>query len=156
MSKQTSLFKYGFKKRMQHRNQLFDVSGDDIVPNVSGVCKCDSCEKYFKSKQGLASHHMWHHPSTTQLKSSAELKTITMKLEKDVRATLDDLIERAVKSENSVQSISTDFSVEIDVTNVPDQRGIPAIFRNLLLERTHEIMKNKTKSGQKHYPLWRY
>ena len=100
MSKQTSLFMYGFKKRIQHRNQLFDVSGDDN--NVSGVYKCHSCEKYFKSKQGLASHHMRHHPSTTQLKSSAELKIITMKVEKDVRATLDDLFERVMESENSV------------------------------------------------------
>ena len=80
-------------RNVYNRNQLFDVSGDDIVPNVSGVYKCDSCEKYFKSKQGLTSHHM----STTQLKSSAELKIITIKLEKDVRATLDDLNERVVK-----------------------------------------------------------
>ena len=58
MSKrQTSLFKYGFTKKVKHRNTLVNVSPvDGNYVKDTGIFKCSSCDKAFMSTQGLSSH----------------------------------------------------------------------------------------------------
>ena len=49
MSKrQASLFKYGFTKKVKHRNTLVNVSVGDYV-HETGIHTCSLCDKSFKS-----------------------------------------------------------------------------------------------------------
>ena len=50
MLKLTSLFKFGFKRRIQHRGQLLEVSGEDFVKDTRPSYKCQVCNKTFQSK----------------------------------------------------------------------------------------------------------
>ena len=54
-TRQASLFKYGFIKKVEHRNTLVNVSDGDYV-HETGIHACSSCDKSFKSTQGLSSH----------------------------------------------------------------------------------------------------
>ena len=78
VSKQASLFKYGFTRQFQHRNETYNfTAAGDIVPKTNGIYKCHLYNnKWFLSKQGLASHTMWDHHSSnhSELKSEAALK----------------------------------------------------------------------------------
>ena len=88
MSKQTSLFKCGFKRKVQHRNKLLELKDPDFVPDVTGVLPCEKCGKRFKSKQGLSMHVVWAHLEGSS--SHGSVAKISWKLEarveQDVKA----------------------------------------------------------------------
>ena len=135
MSKQASLFKYGFTRQFQHRNETYNfTAAGDIVPKTNGIYKCHSCtNKCFRSKQGLASQTMLAHPSSRgELKSEAALNVYNIKIEKQVKITLDNLLTSA-ETEMSKPSTDTDekigFAIKIDITNVPDDDNAERIVR---------------------------
>ena len=49
--KQTTLFKYNFKKKVEHKGTLVDINWKDFLDNESGVFKCTNCKDSFLSKQ---------------------------------------------------------------------------------------------------------
>ena len=50
--KQTTLFKYNFKKKVEHKGTLVEIKGKDFLDNESGIFKCTNCKDSFISKQG--------------------------------------------------------------------------------------------------------
>ena len=85
MSKrQASLFKYGFTKKVKHRNTLVNVSAGDYI-HETAIHTWSLCNKSFKSTQGMSSHVYWAHPATISAnKLGSALKMINAKIEKDV------------------------------------------------------------------------
>ena len=47
--KQTTLFKYNFKKKVEHKGTLVDIKGKDFLDNESGIFKCKNCKDSFCS-----------------------------------------------------------------------------------------------------------
>ena len=86
MSKRlASLFKYGFNRKVKHRNALVKVSVADCVHEM-GIQTCSLCDKSFTFTQGLSSHVYRAHPATISAnKSESALKVINAKIEKDVK-----------------------------------------------------------------------
>ena len=136
MSKrQASLFKYGFIKKVKHRNTLVNVSVGDYV-HETGIHTCSLCDKSFKSTQGLSSHVYWAHPATFSAnKSESALKVINAKIEKDVKLTVDKLILSVV--ENSSPVITT--------TNNNDTETIDFNVDGSSSKEAHEKEKKKRK-----------
>ena len=124
MSKQTSLFKFGFTKeirkranflgftrKVKHRGELIECSGEKFVAKTRGNCKCQG-DKYFQSKQGFASHVMWTHAIviSDNMKSQAALKVAQMKIE-EVRNTLDCVLATVVcRDESNTSATQTDLT----------------------------------------------
>ena len=50
--KQTTLFKYNFFKKVEHKGTLVEIKGKDFLDNESGIFKCTNCKDSFISKQG--------------------------------------------------------------------------------------------------------
>ena len=53
--KQISLFQFGFAKQIKHSKTLVNVAAEDSIDDEKTL-PCHSCEKPFKSKQGLSMH----------------------------------------------------------------------------------------------------
>ena len=50
--KQTTLFKYNFKKKVEHKGTMVEIKGKDFLYNESGIFKSTKCKDSFLSKQG--------------------------------------------------------------------------------------------------------
>ena len=49
--KETTLFKYSFKKEVEHKGTLAVIKGKDFLDNQSGIFKCRNCKDRLLSKQ---------------------------------------------------------------------------------------------------------
>ena len=123
--KQSTLFKYGFTKKIHHRNNLADVSGEDFVSGSSEIYKCNSCDNSFKSRQGLSMHVIWAHPTSNNAnKSEAALKVVNSHIELAVKRTLDDLVSTVATEIASVNNpaSNTDVSPPPEAVKVRKRR----------------------------------
>ena len=64
--------------------------------------KCDGCEQFFKSKQGLSMHKAWAHKKKVPEKAGGKsshisCKNLELKDEKEVRSIVNDLITTVEK-----------------------------------------------------------
>ena len=111
-SKQSTLFKFGFKKTISHRNETVEVIKPDFVNDVKGVYKCDGCEQYFKSKQGLSMHTSWVHKKAPEKAGGNSLhiysKNLELKDKKEARSIVNGLIT-AVEKQETKNSESTSY-----------------------------------------------
>ena len=48
--RQTTLFKYGYSKKVKHRNELVEVCGEKLCTEEPGLNKCDDCDNRFKTR----------------------------------------------------------------------------------------------------------
>ena len=57
--KQSTLFRFGFKKKVEHRGKIVEIKEKEFTDDIRGIYKCSNCEKRFKSKAGLVMHDAW-------------------------------------------------------------------------------------------------
>ena len=56
MSRQMTLGRFGFKKRILHRNSVIEMKVPDFFSTMSRTIKCNHCSKLFVNQQGLSVH----------------------------------------------------------------------------------------------------
>ena len=57
--KQSTLFKFGFKRQVHHRNQVVNIEGPETVSTKDAVFACECCKERFKTRAGLRMHSLW-------------------------------------------------------------------------------------------------
>ena len=50
--KQATLFKYNFKRKVEHKGTPVEIKGKDFLDNKSGIFSCTNCKDSFLGKQG--------------------------------------------------------------------------------------------------------
>ena len=49
--KQATLFKYNFKRKVEHKGTPVEIKGKDFLDNKSGIFSCTNCKDSFLGKQ---------------------------------------------------------------------------------------------------------
>lgn len=62
MKRQTTLGKFGFTKKINHRNTSVEVKIEDYVEVDNARIKCDFCSSKFINEQGYSIHLKCKHP----------------------------------------------------------------------------------------------
>ena len=95
--RQATLFKYGYSKKVKHRNELVEVCGEKLCTEEPGLIKCDDCDNRFKTRQGLSMHRMWAHQNPS---SSAPDKKFfgPNKVDDDVPKDVQIVLEKVLKA----------------------------------------------------------
>ena len=83
MSRQPTLAKFGFKKRIDHRGLQLDINLLDFVAKTPKKFTCSTCSKAFINQQGLSVHVKCVHGVVAEGKILAKSSDLTPKTESE-------------------------------------------------------------------------
>lgn len=112
--KQATLFKFGLSRTINHRSEEIDVSGPDYCDDIKGTFKCDVCDQYFKSRQGLSVHKGWSHQRAQACSSNMQNPADALKIGLGL---MTDLWKNDVNEEHTKEFSGTECSVIKDTTH---------------------------------------
>ena len=107
--RQTTLFKYNFKKSVEHRGKLLDISEKHYTKTThAGLFKCISWKVGFKSKTALTMHQKWC-KKVKENEAKSEVLNLPKKKEvdsvdKDVAFALEDLVDKVYQTNTIVDT----------------------------------------------------
>ena len=108
--RQTTLFKYNFKKSVEHRGNLLDISEKHYAKTTdAGLFKCISCKVGFKSKTAIIMHQKWC-KKVKENDAKGEVLNLPKvgSVDKDVAFALEDLVDKVCQTNTSLTEVRRD------------------------------------------------